>query len=183
MNRTEVLHAIKAAKLGHLSARLVKVMQPGIGLTTAPLSPSRERVIGGTRIGGLPDLPAGSRWPRIKGRLLIFAAQFNLAELSRFPAAKALPKTGLLSFFHDERVGAKVLYTRSTASLQRIPAPDGTCNEAFAAVLRTEWTLPELEEIDGDEFPTIPAIVPIISDRRDWARYWPMRRKVRGPYM
>jgi uncharacterized protein YwqG len=52
---------------------------------------------GTTRIGGGPDLPAGTRWPRCKGRPMTFIGQVRLDDL---PPTE-LPRTGLLSMFVD----------------------------------------------------------------------------------
>jgi hypothetical protein len=110
--------------------------------------------LGGTRLGGLPDLPAGVGWPAIGDRSLSFAAQVRLSEVS---AHGLLPKSGLLSFFvldewaDQETPGylekAVVLFTPELTALHRLPIPknfqsrrDGTMEERqpFAACL-VEW--------------------------------------------
>jgi uncharacterized protein YwqG len=55
---------------------------------------------GTSRVGGWPDLPLNQEWPRWNGSSLAFIAQFNLADLARFPAAQALPPEGQLAFFY-----------------------------------------------------------------------------------
>lgn len=57
--------------------------------------------IGGSRIGGLPDLPPGVEWPRIEGWSLSFLAQVRLADLRGLPGTEDLPASGLLAFFYD----------------------------------------------------------------------------------
>lgn len=64
--------------------------------------------IGASRIGGLPDLPPGTAWPRLDGVPLSFLAQIDLAEVRGYPGAEALPPAGLLSFFHDASGRANV---------------------------------------------------------------------------
>lgn len=54
-------------------------------------------LVGTSRLGGLPDLPAGLSWPESEGQLLTFVGQVNLAEVPRLPVP--LPEKGLLSFF------------------------------------------------------------------------------------
>ncbi|MCU0654733.1 MAG: YwqG family protein [Polyangiaceae bacterium] len=61
-----------------------------------------ETPVGATKIGGLPDLPAGTSWPEIEGMALSFLAQIRLADLRGLPGAEDLPESGLLVFFHDE---------------------------------------------------------------------------------
>lgn len=66
--------------------------------------------VGASKLGGLPDVPAGFVWPRFesgnaylekRARPLSFMAQFALAEVSAFDRDGLLPREGLLSFFYD----------------------------------------------------------------------------------
>lgn len=67
--------------------------------------------VGGTRFGGVPDVPVDFLWPafetdtyddaEVKPRPLSFLAQFNCAELSELDSEGLLPETGLLSFFYE----------------------------------------------------------------------------------
>ena len=67
--------------------------------------------VGGTRFGGVPDVPADFVWPtydgtsynddEVKSRPLSFLAQFNCAELATLDTEGLLPKTGVLSFFYE----------------------------------------------------------------------------------
>jgi uncharacterized protein YwqG len=59
--------------------------------------------LGTSKLGGLPDLPAGLAWPKWKTDHLTFVGQVNLAEL---PASDLLPKVGMLSFFYDREQSA-----------------------------------------------------------------------------
>lgn len=96
----------------------------------------RKHVVGATRFGGLPDLPAKTKWPTVtltakqfllgvheypagilpkpdaKGRYelpLAFVAQLDLASLAAQDTAKVLPTSGTLSFFarQEADLGAK----------------------------------------------------------------------------
>lgn len=70
-----------------------------------------EHVVGGTRFGGVPDVPEGFEWPvfvsdtyddcEVKARPLAFVAQFHCAELKKFDRENLLPETGVLSFFYE----------------------------------------------------------------------------------
>ncbi len=110
--------------------------------------------LGGTRIGGLPDLPEGTPWPALGDRSLSFVAQVRLSEVA---SNGVLPKAGLLSFFvldewgDGEKPGylekAVVLHTLELETLRRRPLPDdfqsrrdGTMEERrpFASCL-VEW--------------------------------------------
>jgi uncharacterized protein YwqG len=56
---------------------------------------------GTTRLGGQPDLPVGTAWPRHMGEPLSFLLQVDLAEVRPHLTDADLPGTGLLSFFYD----------------------------------------------------------------------------------
>ncbi|MBA9001980.1 DUF1963 domain-containing protein [Thermomonospora cellulosilytica] len=74
------------------------------------LSPVRDApsVVGGSRIGGLPDLPEGMSWPTVRvapdrEAALCFTAQIDLAEVPGVADAGWLPSSGRLWFFRDEK--------------------------------------------------------------------------------
>jgi hypothetical protein len=66
-----------------------------------------EIEVGASKVGGEPDLPEGTAWPRWTRRdgtsqPLQFYAQFNLAEAARVaPGDLGLPSDGVLSLFAD----------------------------------------------------------------------------------
>ncbi|HEV7753278.1 MAG TPA: DUF1963 domain-containing protein [Baekduia sp.] len=62
-------------------------------------------MVGHTRLGGRPDLPAGSHWPARHGRPLSFLAQVDLGALAQ-AVPGSTPARGLLSVFADLREGA-----------------------------------------------------------------------------
>lgn len=103
---------------------------------------------GRTRLGGLPDVPDGFRWPtrhrtrvrygdRIEaGAPLPFVAQINLAELPPVDGAETpLPTRGMLWFFYDARFlaydaddadGFRVVYSEAGPDdLRRAEVPEG----------------------------------------------------------
>src|SRR5262245_49418102 len=89
---------------------VVARMLPSIRLV--PQVAAEELPLGASRIGGCPDLPKGTNWPRRSDAAgedpaewednspLRFIMQVNLAEVAPFDVADVLPKTGLLSFFY-----------------------------------------------------------------------------------
>ncbi|MCM1487102.1 MAG: YwqG family protein [Firmicutes bacterium] len=87
---------------------LAKFAQNSISLS---IGGKAEYVLGGTRFGGVPDLPENFRWDcytastfeddELKPRPLAFIAQFNLEEMSRYDNEHLLPEKGLLSFFYE----------------------------------------------------------------------------------
>ncbi|WP_313525605.1 YwqG family protein [Anaerotignum sp.] len=70
-----------------------------------------EYICGGTRFGGMPDVPADFVWPtfetnsynddEVKPRPLSFIAQFNCGDISAFDTEGLLPDKGVLSFFYE----------------------------------------------------------------------------------
>ena len=55
--------------------------------------------VGSTHIGGAPDLPKGTAWPKGSKGPMGFVAQVRLEDVAPFDAEHLLPKSGLLSFF------------------------------------------------------------------------------------
>src|SRR3970040_1388436 len=66
------------------------------------LTSESEILIGASKFGGSPDVPAGFDWPHIEGRTnpeaMEFVGQIRLADLPE-PLPEPAPRDGLLSFF------------------------------------------------------------------------------------
>ena len=62
-------------------------------------SDASDAPLGETRLGGAPDLPVGSTWPKGRFGLATFLAQFNLADVAARTGSDLLPSSGLLSLF------------------------------------------------------------------------------------
>jgi len=56
---------------------------------------------GRSKLGGLPDLPSGTDWPRRGEKPLAFIGQLDLAEVHEHLRDPAVPPAGLLSFFSE----------------------------------------------------------------------------------
>ncbi len=100
-----------------------------------PLPPEGLLSLGGSRLGGCPDLPEGMEWPRHQGRPLAFIAQVNLAEAAPHDPLHELPPSGLLSFFYELEGGSgwgapehaaclRVLYAENISALSPRPHPE-----------------------------------------------------------
>lgn len=109
--------------------------------------------LGCTRFGGEPDLPPTQAWPTVADTPLIFVAQFDLAELAKYPEACELPSEGLLSFFYapfpPDSEGLThpvvILHLRELDTLARRPTPEGC-----------ERLRPHAIELEGERlFPAI----------------------------
>jgi uncharacterized protein YwqG len=107
----------------------------GLCVASLRLEPRKKSTLK-SRIGGLPDAPAGFPWPTSDGgEPLSFVAQLDLAEVraSGLPSATLLPERGLLSFFHGYAPGAdadhpgnagRVLFFDSKSPLVPARAPE-----------------------------------------------------------
>jgi uncharacterized protein YwqG len=100
--------------------------------------------IGATKLGGLPDLPAGAAWPirpeysypqsmhdRIDGptrtpKPLSFLAQINLADVASQGCNLPLPDAGLLLFFYDAETQPWGFDPHDSVGTQVLFVPDGT---------------------------------------------------------
>ncbi len=128
------IHArLVAAGLERYADNLLAQVEPSVRLTSRPAR-EEELTLGGTRLGGQPDVPARFRWPAFQGVPCSFVAQLDLGSLVGLAGVEALPPAGLLSFFYDaeqrpwgfdprEREGWRVLYTPPGAPLARAPFP------------------------------------------------------------
>jgi uncharacterized protein YwqG len=150
---------LAAAGLGRLTPALTPLLAGSLRLKTTAADEARL-ALGATKLGGLPDLPAGTSWPQWNGVPLALVAQLHLDELRDDPVAQALPGAGWLHFFYDARQQAfgdkpadrgawQVLYTPVSAAnhLQRQAAPEGLPAESRFKVAAVEWapewTLPQ----------------------------------------
>jgi uncharacterized protein YwqG len=90
---------------------VIRQIKPSLRLIPRP-NDARRHALGGSRIGGFPDLPVGRDWPHFYehrkkrwGRDLAlplqFLAQINLAEISAFEFTNQLPSNGILYFFYE----------------------------------------------------------------------------------
>ena len=85
--------------LGRQAAALEDLSEEAARISARPADESRMPV-GCSKLGGRPDLPAGTRWPRWHGRPLAFLLQVNLADPAATAAPALLPPEGMLSFFY-----------------------------------------------------------------------------------
>jgi uncharacterized protein YwqG len=159
-NNPPKLHdLLSAAGLGRIAPLLEPLLAGSLRLKTKAADEQRLAP-GATKLGGLPDLPAGAAWPQWNGVPLGFVAQIHLDELRADPVAQALPDSGWLYFFYDARQQAfgdqvsdrgawQVLYQpgMATSGPKRQAAPGGLPNESrfkpCAVECSVEWTLPQ----------------------------------------
>jgi hypothetical protein len=131
----------------------MQLARPTLAFVTKPGLDSHIAV-GRTKFGGRPHLPAGTEWPRCGRGPLEFLAQLNLSELRQTVAGRALPPTGLLSFFmyhnypedqHGGAGGLRIIHTPDVSRLLPLDPPrdlttdlgrpDKTCKVSFTECL------------------------------------------------
>ena len=125
-----------------------EMLERGLGGMFDALSPYAKNAVymelqegecatGASKMGGVPDLPAGMEWPRRSdGVALTFIAQINFAEVHPFDLDGKLPERGMLWFFYDcsdegmpwgfdsaDADGWQVHYAE-TADLEPVEAPE-----------------------------------------------------------
>ncbi len=93
--RDDVEARAKALKLPH-PAKIAADALPG-----ARLVPGGEATLGGTRLGGNPDLPAAMKWPRCGGHRLGFLAQLRVSDLAAVAPGAIASRRSTLAVFAD----------------------------------------------------------------------------------
>ncbi|HLZ81336.1 MAG TPA: YwqG family protein [Ktedonobacteraceae bacterium] len=134
MDKTDLQAAFVAAGLSRLIKDIDRLARPSIRITAEEVDESLMYV-GASKLGGVPDLPAGAAWPEWKGLPQSFIAQIRLDDVSQYDTEKVLPQSGMLWFFYDaqqqtfgedpaDRGGWQVLYSDGDLNaLKRASAP------------------------------------------------------------
>ncbi len=98
--KEELADLVVSAGLGAYSPLIEGMAKYSIRIRTVPMS-EELIALGSSKLGGLPDLPAGKKWPDRNGMPLAFIAQFQLDEVATHDFDNTLPHSGLLYFFYD----------------------------------------------------------------------------------
>lgn len=134
--------------------------------------------LGGSRLGGRPDLPAGFAWPHAGEQALTFLAQIDLAGLPPLPPgpdADLLPRTGVLSLFlglaggdDPARGPGRLLHFADARALVRTPPPAGRDDLVLVA---SELTAePDSATLPGWEQPHLALALATFADERPYER-------------
>lgn len=98
---TETLReAIQKFKLQRLEEKLISLAKPAIAMVTTAVD-ELDLPLGSSKLGGLPDVPAGFSWPYRGAKPLTFIGQFRMSELALHASARLLPPHGILYYFYD----------------------------------------------------------------------------------
>lgn len=162
---------IGEVSLQRVADDLVKLARPAIRIKPRRVEDEANLPLGGSKLGGSPDLPPGFEWYEWKGKPLTFIAQFRLSEVAPFNADGVLPPQGMLYFFYEadsqpwgpdlnDLGSSRVLYLADeTQPLERFPHPTGEGGlyrrqiEALfphAISFSQQVTLPDPESADAE---------------------------------
>jgi uncharacterized protein YwqG len=158
--KAKLQQLIAKYKLERVADRLETIILNAIEISK---SSSNEPVLGGSRFGGVPDLPPDFKWVTWKGRSLNFLAQFNCEELSKYDLDRVLPNSGILYFFYDldeqpwgfdpaDRGGSVVMYSPDCDSLIPANLPQGVekeefCLPSFNLSFKTTLSIPSEDSV------------------------------------
>lgn len=124
----QILAPFRAARFETIWSDLGALARPALAIEVQH-GPARGR----SKLGGLPDLPSGTDWPRRGEKPLAFIGQLDLAEVHEHLRDPTVPSSGLLSFFYEadlwtsgdspeDRGAWRVLFTHGPFSRRTPPA-------------------------------------------------------------
>ncbi len=149
-----VVDLAQGTPLEDIAGELAALARPGLRLVAV----DGPAAAGATKLGGRPDLPAGSTWPLGAGEdqdPLTFFGQLALADLD--PAVWPGPRSGLLSVFLAFEVEYYGIDRSGAAHLVHTPAGTSLAPLAFPAALPAELHLPE-EPVQAVAQLTMPGV-------------------------
>jgi hypothetical protein len=117
---------LQAHGLGHITAALLALTAPAIGITLWPTEETALH-IGASKLGGTPDLPANTPWPAWH-EPMAFIGQINFAEIEPSMRLDPLPRQGLLSLFFE--TDGEPLYAARRAAPPDAPMVDLPTSDA-----------------------------------------------------
>lgn len=163
MDKNSITKQFKAVGLSRLTKDIDHIALPSIRLLATPTGDESSIKAGASKLGGMPDLPPGVKWPAKGDIPHSFIAQINLAEASVYDMERLLPKEGILWFFYDanqetygtdpeDHKGWQVFYQQEEIHLQRAAPPDslpaGSRFKACSFSFRGEYTLTQFPRAD-----------------------------------
>lgn len=144
--------ALRRHGLGRRLKDILRTARPGLAVTCTRVE--QEAIpLGGSRLGGRPDLPPDVPWPTWANAPQVFVAQLGLADLDGEAAAERLPPEGWLCLFWTPREQEwgyeaaprdswSILYVGPGEELERRPTP--------------ELVVPERGRRPGDPYRWLP---------------------------
>ncbi|MGU3501629.1 DUF1963 domain-containing protein [Mycobacterium sp. C31M] len=177
--------ALQRHGLGHAEQTLLTHARRAVRLRTTEAD--EPATIGGTRIGGAPDLPADFDYPLTDGRHWPFLAQLNLDELA--PLQPWLPRTGRLYFFgegQDHGDGIHVVHSDAdTVQPYRWPSDAEFTGDqdgpyaGFRIHADATVSVPDLYRAHT-VYPDDPVLLGIEADDDLLKAYWALQEELTG---
>src|SRR5215467_10684512 len=129
-SKEDLVKQISGSGMAAIAAEIAALSREAFRIQTSAAT-DEALLTGVSKLGGLPDLPAGTAWPEREGAPLAFIGQISLREI---PSPSALPQDGVVSFFYDNAQSAwgfdpkdqdsfRVLYFPASAELHRAQSP------------------------------------------------------------
>lgn len=129
----EVRAALAARELGALADTIAPAARP-VAIVDRTLLSLEPEELGTSRLGGRPDLPAGTKWPRCRGYAQTFLGQLRPRDLPPELAELGAHDGTILFFAHIERANgswyqpfngecATVMHARPGTPLRRAAFP------------------------------------------------------------
>jgi hypothetical protein len=145
----ELLTLAEAVGLGARHEAIRTLARASVRLT--PAGPDTPLAVGGSRLGGAPDLPEGTSWPHWRGLPLTFRVQLDLAKVAGALAGGggepvAFPIEGTLACFSaaEPPDGMRPDHMGACAALLTAPVADVDVGYGQPAVLSRELVLPRV---------------------------------------
>lgn len=113
MRAEEIRQVIEDHDFKDHAEAIMARLRPALRLRTSPAE-TQDLSLGGSRMGGSPDLPPAQRWPENRGRPMEFLAQLDLAAAHRICPLPDLPERGWICAYCD----VERLYERATIDEQ-----------------------------------------------------------------
>jgi Domain of unknown function (DUF1963) len=188
----QVRETAQAAGFADVADRLAEASRPTLVLNRKMLRRA-PRELGTTRLGGLPDLPRGQRWPQCGGRAQTFLGQFRLRDLPR--AAEPLRRHGgrLYVFteveFEDPRAtGYGLSAGRCTTALHapigrrltRTARPRGEPTMRLKPARIRFARRPDVPDLSVAAGTLAPPLLDVAMDRSRWESWWAFRDRLRA---
>jgi hypothetical protein len=181
---TDVRKAATQAGFRGIARKLEKAQRPVV--LFHPAKPGKMPAARGTsRLGGAPDLPVGTAWPRCKGKAQTFLGQVRLRDV---PAGELRRLGGKLLFFtfvetdpsepaYGEWAGAcnAVLHAPEGVPLVRAEQIATFHMRSEAVTFSTRPDVPDLAEAGNHLMPPLRNV-----KMPDWERYYDFRNALNG---
>lgn len=130
---TDLRALIHEHGLGRHEAALLELARPCVRIECAQV-PQGELAPTESRLGGMPHLPAGMRWPIGPTGPMQHVATIRLSDAAAHDASGTLPRAGLLWFWHDVASNAWGFDPADGASYRVTFEPDESTPLTLAAM-------------------------------------------------